>query len=64
VIISALIGIDCHPQMRHHMIGILINAVTRKEIEFTRTLCYKVADVLGVTFRHAPMEIPSLPEKA
>jgi hypothetical protein len=46
------------------MIGILINAVTRKEIEFTRTLCYKVADVLGVTFRHAPMEIPSLPEKA
>ena len=63
VIISALIGIDCHPQMRHHMIGMLINGVTREEIETTRTLCYRVADVLGVTFRHKPMEIPEVPEK-
>jgi hypothetical protein len=43
VIIAALIGIDCHPQMKHHMIGMLINGVTREEIESTRTLCYRAA---------------------
>jgi hypothetical protein len=63
VIIAALIGIDCHPQMKHHMIGMLINGVTREEIESTRTLCYRAAKELGVAFRNPPMDIPSLPEK-
>jgi hypothetical protein len=62
VIISALIGIDCHPQMKHHMIGMLINGVTREEIEGTRGLCYRVARTLGVTFRHPMGEIPELPK--
>lgn len=60
VIISALIGIDCHPQMKHHMIGMLINGVTREEIESTRSLCYKVAETLKIKFRHPAGEIPSL----
>jgi hypothetical protein len=47
------------------MIGMLINGVTREEIETTRTLCYRAraANVLGVNFRHEPMEIPALPKK-
>jgi hypothetical protein len=61
VIISALIGIDCHPQLRHHMIGLLINGQTREQIEATRALCYKVADMLDVKFRHPPMPIPEIP---
>ncbi|KAK2783907.1 hypothetical protein FQN52_009426 [Onygenales sp. PD_12] len=61
IIISALIGIDCHPQMKHHMIGLLINGQSREDIEQTRSLCYGVADLLGVKFRHPKGQIPEVP---
>lgn len=63
VIISALIGIDCHPQMKHHMIGMLINGVSREEMESTRSLCYRAAKVLGVKFRHEMGVIPEKPSQ-
>lgn len=43
------------------MIGLRINGQTKEQIEETRGLCYSVADLLDVKFRHPKAEIPEIP---
>ncbi|OQO00722.1 hypothetical protein B0A48_13213 [Cryoendolithus antarcticus] len=60
VIVSALIGIDCHIQLRHHMKGMLYNGATRAELEELYKTMLNLAERLGVKFRSGLREIPSI----
>ncbi|KAJ1333121.1 4-carboxymuconolactone decarboxylase [Microdochium nivale] len=60
VVVSALIGIDCQPQLRHHMKGMLYNGATREELQELQDTLLGLAARLGVQFRSERPEIPSI----
>ena len=60
VIVSALIGIDCQNQLRHHMKGMLYTGATREELLKLRNFILDIAHRVGVKMRGAPREIPDI----
>jgi alkylhydroperoxidase/carboxymuconolactone decarboxylase family protein YurZ len=60
VIVSALIGLDCQNQLRHHMKGMLYNGATRDDLQELYDVLLDLAQRLGVTFRSEKREIPSI----
>ncbi|KAK5175430.1 uncharacterized protein LTR77_000569 [Saxophila tyrrhenica] len=60
-IVAALIGMDCQVQVRNQMIGMLMNGVDRREVEANREICLAIALELGVRFKTAPIDVPSVP---
>jgi hypothetical protein len=60
VIVSVLIGIDCHIQLRHHMKGMLYNGATRDELQELQDTMLELADMLGVKFRSKRGPIPTI----
>jgi hypothetical protein len=65
-ILAALLGIDCQPQLKNHMIGLLLNGATREELAAVRDLCLGLARRLSVVFRNGldPKPIPDFPASA
>lgn len=60
VVVSALIGIDCQNQLRHHMKGALYNGATRDDLQELYDVLLDLAQRLGVEFRSEKREIPSI----
>lgn len=60
VIVSALIGLDCQNQLRHHMKGALYNGATREDLEELYVVLLDLAERLGVKFRSGKREIPNI----
>lgn len=60
VIVSALIGLDCQNQLRHHMKGALFNGATREDLQELYDVLLDLAQRLGVTFRSGKREIPQI----
>lgn len=60
VVVSALTGIDCQPQLRHHMKGMLYNGATREQLQELQDTLLGLAARLGVKFRSERPEIPSI----
>ncbi|KAH8767226.1 hypothetical protein F5883DRAFT_72432 [Diaporthe sp. PMI_573] len=60
VIVSALIGLDCQNQLRHHMKGMLYNGATRDDLQELYDVLLDLAQRLGVKFRSEKREIPSI----
>ncbi|KAH7030583.1 uncharacterized protein B0I36DRAFT_383559 [Microdochium trichocladiopsis] len=60
VVVSALMGIDCQPQLRHHMKGMLYNGATREELRELQDTLLGLAEMLGVQFRSTRPPIPSI----
>lgn len=60
VIVSVLIGIDCHIQLRHHMKGMLYNGATREDLETLQNTMLELADHLDVKFRSQRPPIPTI----
>lgn len=60
-IVSALYGVDCQNQLQHHMKGMLFNGARQEDLVELQKLCLGVAKELGVTFRHGPAPIPTIP---
>ncbi|KAG8156827.1 hypothetical protein KVR01_013240 [Diaporthe batatas] len=60
VVISALIGIDCQNQLRHHMKGALYNGATREDLQELYDVLLDLAERLGVKFRSEKREIPRI----
>ncbi|KAH8897876.1 hypothetical protein GQ53DRAFT_837636 [Thozetella sp. PMI_491] len=60
VIVSALIGNDCHIQLRHHMKGMLYNGATRQDLEELSSLLLGLAKSLDVRFKSPSIVIPEI----
>ena len=60
VIVSVLIGIDCHIQLRHHMKGMLYNGATREDLQELQDTMLELAEHLGVKFRSQGGPIPTI----
>lgn len=58
VIVSALIGLDCQNQLRHHMKGVLYNGGTREDLQELYGVLLDLAKRLGVNFRGEKHDIP------
>ena len=59
--VSALYGMNSPGQMRNHMLGMLLNGASREELIELQKLLHGLAEILGVTFRFGPVEVPTLP---
>lgn len=62
--VSALYGLDCQNQLQHHMKGMLFNGARRDDLVELQQLCLGIAKELGVTFRHGPAPIPTIPTQS
>ena len=60
VIVSALVGLDCQNQLRHHMKGALYNGATREELQELYDVLLDLAKRLGVKFRSEKREVPRI----
>lgn len=61
-IVAALLSIDCHEQVRNHMLAMLYSGATRGELEGVRAVVMAVADRLGVVGKQGrkAIEVPQV----